>query len=72
MGNTAGKPLDGAGLAVVNEIIESRYVPIARRINNKALSADLSLTAADVGAATMDQVNAAIDAAISGAIAASY
>lgn len=72
MGNTAGKPLDGAGLAVVNEIIESRYVPIARRINNKALSADLSLTAADVGAATMAQVNAAIDAAISGAIAASY
>lgn len=72
MGNTAGKPLDGAGLAVVNEIIESRYVPIARRINNKTLSADLSLTAADVGAATMAQVNAAIDAAISGAIAASY
>ena len=64
--------MDGAGLAVVNEIIESRYVPIARRINNKALSADLSLTAADVGAATMAQVNAAIDAAISGAIAASY
>lgn len=46
----ADKPLDGAGLAVVNGIISGRYVPNSRKINGKALSADISLTASDVGA----------------------
>lgn len=30
------------------------YVPTSRKVNNKALSADISLTASDVGAATSD------------------
>lgn len=33
-------------------------VPTTRKVNGKALSADISLSAADVGAATADQVNA--------------
>lgn len=33
-------------------------VPTTRKVNGKALSADVSLSAADVGAATADQVNA--------------
>ena len=39
-------------------------VPTTRKVNNKALSADISLTAADVGAATMTQVNTAINATL--------
>ena len=56
----ADKPLDGAGLAVVNGIISGRYVPTGRKVNGKPLSADISLTASDVGAAAMSQVNAAV------------
>lgn len=44
------KPLDGAGLAVVNRIIAGRYVPTTRKVNGKALSADVTLAASDVGA----------------------
>lgn len=47
-------------------------VPATRKINNKPLNADISLSAADVGAATIDQVNAAINTAITGAMEASY
>ena len=39
-------------------------VPVSRTVNGKALSADISLRAEDVGAATVEQVNAAIQAAI--------
>lgn len=35
-------------------------VPTTRKVNGKALSGDIALTAADVGAATMAQVNSAI------------
>ena len=38
-------------------------VPSTRKINNKPLSADISLTAGDVGAATPAQVNEAKTAA---------
>lgn len=51
-------------------------VPDTRKVNGKALGADISLTAADVGAATAAEVSIAIDeaidAAITGAIGASY
>lgn len=47
-------------------------VPLTRKVNNKPLSADITLNAGDVGAATMDQVNEAIETAITGAINASY
>ena len=33
-------------------------VPTTRKVNGKALSADISLSASDVGAATAEQVNA--------------
>lgn len=39
-------------------------VPVSRTVNGMALSSDISLSAADVGAATMEQVNAAIQAAV--------
>lgn len=47
-------------------------VPASRKVNGKALSGDIGLTASDVGAATIEQVNAAIDEAITGVINASY
>lgn len=43
------------------------YVPTARTVNGKALSANISLTAADVGAATKDDVANAVAAAQVGA-----
>lgn len=47
-------------------------VPVGRTVNGKALGADISLTASDVGAATMEQINDAITSAVTGAINASY
>ena len=47
-------------------------VPTSRTVNGKALSANITLTASDVGAATMDEVNAAIQTAIGNAIGGSY
>ena len=35
----------------VKELLGGLFVPLTRKINNKALSADISLTASDVGAA---------------------
>ena len=43
----------------------SGYVPTTRKVNNKALSADITLTAADVGAAdasVIGNINSALDA----------
>ena len=47
-------------------------VPTSRTVNGKALSANITLTASDVGAATMTQVNSAIQTAIGNAIGGSY
>ena len=47
-------------------------VPTSRKVNGKALSADITLSASDVGAATMAQVNSAIQTAIGNAMNASY
>ena len=56
--------------AVFNELASK--VPTSRTINGKALSADITLSASDVGAATIDQVNSAIQTAIGNAIGGSY
>ena len=66
------KYLDGNGLRYLWGKIRAAFVPATRKVNNKALTADISLTASDVGAATMTQVNDAIEAAITGAMTASY
>ena len=47
-------------------------VPISRTVNGKALSANITLSASDVGAATMTEVNSAIQTAIGNAIGGSY
>ena len=47
-------------------------LPTSRTVNGKALSANITLTASDVGAATMTQVNSAIQNAIGNAIGGSY
>jgi len=39
-------------------------VPTGRKVNNRALSADITLTAADVGAVTAEQLNTAIQSAV--------
>ena len=47
-------------------------VPTSRTVNGKALSANITLAASDVGAATMAEVNSAIQTAIGNAIGGSY
>lgn len=42
--------LDGNGLLYFWQKIKNLFVPTTRKVNNKALSADISLTASDVGA----------------------
>lgn len=66
------KFLDGNGLKYLWGKIRAAVVPVTRKVNGKTLSADITLTAADVGAATMTQVNDAIDTAINGAIGGTY
>lgn len=50
-------------LAAVKQTADGA-VPATRKINQKSLGADITLTAADVGAVTAQQVNAAIQAAV--------
>ena len=47
-------------------------VPTSRTVNGKAMSANITLSASDVGAATMNEVNSAIQTAIGNAIGGSY
>ena len=47
-------------------------VPTSRTVNGKTLSANIALSASDVGAATMNEVNTAIQTAIGNAIGGSY
>lgn len=44
------KYLDDNGLLYFWQQIKSKWVPVTRKVNNKALSADITLTASDVGA----------------------
>ena len=47
----AHKYLDDNGLLYFWQKIKNTFVPSTRKVNNKALSTDISLTASDVGAA---------------------
>ena len=47
-------------------------VPTSRTVNGKALNSNITLAASDVGAATMTEVNAAIQTAIGNAIGGGY
>ena len=42
--------LDAGGKVPAGQLPAMNYVPTTRKVNNKALSADITLTAADVGA----------------------
>ena len=42
----------------VKELQGKLYVPLTRKINNKALSSDITLSAADVGAAAASHTHA--------------
>ena len=44
----------------IKEILGKLFVPVTRKINNKALSSDVTLDAEDVGAATVSQINSAV------------
>ena len=67
-GNIPVATLDNNGKIPSGNLDLSGYVPASRKINGKALTSDISLTASDVGAATTGYV----DSAIGGAISASY
>lgn len=67
-GNIPVATLDSNGKIPGGNLDLSGYVPTTRKVNNKELSADITLTASDVGAATTGYV----DSAIGGAISASY
>lgn len=67
-GNIPVATLDSNGKIPGGNLDLSGYVPASRKINGKALTSDISLTASDVGAATTGYV----DSAIGGAISASY
>ncbi len=61
------KILDETGLIRVNENINQKVsgkVLTTRTVNNKALTADIALTAQDVGAISEAQMNTAIQTAI--------
>ena len=64
--------VNGKTGAVVLTASEVGAVPTSRTVNGKALSANITLSASDVGAATMTEVNSAIQTAIGNAIGGSY
>lgn len=66
------KSVNGKTGAVQLNASDVGAVPTSRTVNDKALSANITLTASDVGAATMTQVNSAIQNAIGNAIGGSY
>lgn len=72
MNNAIQKFLDDVGLTRVKDWAKSSFVPTTRKINNKALGADISLNASDVGAVTQEQMNTAIQTAISDSWTANY
>ncbi len=66
------KFLDENGLRYLWGRIRAAAVPVTRKVNGKDLGADITLSASDVGAATMAQVDEAIETAITGAIEGEY
>lgn len=61
------KFLSESGLERVNYNIDQKimqYAPESRTINSKPLTGDITLTASDVGAATVQQLNDAIRSSI--------
>lgn len=72
MSNVIQKFLDDVGLTRVKDWVKSNFVPTTRKINDKALGTDISLTASDVGAVTQEQMNTAIQSAVSDSWTASY
>ena len=69
---TSVSSVNGKTGAVVLTASEVGAVPTSRTVNGKALSANITLSASDVGAATMTEVNSAIQTAIGNAIGGSY
>lgn len=72
MENIIDKFLDGVGLARVKDWVKANFVPTTRKINNKALGTDISLTASDIGSVTQEQMDTAIQSAISDSWTSSY
>lgn len=69
------KYLDQTGLAKVNENIDTKvsdHVPTTRTVNDKPLTADVTLTAEELGGITTQQMNTAITMAIQDTWAAAY
>ena len=59
--------LDAGGKVPAGQLPAMNYVPTTRKVNNKALSADITLTAEDVGAAVPStQVSATLTTTWSG------
>lgn len=54
--------LDANGKVQSSQLPAMNYVPTSRKVNNKALSSDITLTAADVGAAKTDLSNVSDEA----------
>lgn len=46
--------------AALKAVFDALYVPVTRKINGKALSADVTLTAADVGAAFLGSISSVV------------
>lgn len=70
MGNE--KFLDAVGVARVKDWIVSKFVSTTRKINLKPLSADITLTAQDVGTITQNDLDSAIQTAINDSWNSSY
>lgn len=66
------KFLDSIGLERIRDWIKSNFVNKTTKVNGKALSSDISLTASDVGAITQVELDASIQSAIQDSWASSY
>lgn len=66
------KFLDSIGLERIRDWIKSNFVNKTTKVNGKALSSDILLTASDVGAITQAELDASIQSAIQDSWASSY
>lgn len=72
MSSVVQKFLDGIGLERIRDWIKNNFVNKTTKVNGKALSTDISLTASDVGAITQAELDASIQSAIQDSWASSY
>lgn len=72
MSSVVQKFLDGIGLERIRDWIKSNFVNKTTKVNGKALSSDISLTASDVGAITQVELDASIQSAIQDTWSSSY